>query len=152
MQKLVSLKPAMVVLQEENLECTEGDFVSRFGACMDFFWLSLDQNDACSGGKGRKWMNMVELAWQHSTVYTICASEDERMSMQYHSLEGWDRLWRLWGFQGKAVRGDLVVPMRKMLANYPQGYGVEVEGHWLFLTWKGFRSTGISFWIPTPDE
>lgn len=149
MQRLVGLRPAMVVFQDENVECTGDDLVSRFGASMDFYWLALDQNDACAGGKGRKWMHLVEPGFHHECVYSLCAPEGERMSMQYHSWEEWDRLWRLWGFKGKPVRQDLIQPMRKMLANYPPPFGVRDDRHWLHLTWKGVPSICISFWTPS---
>jgi len=68
------------------------------------------------------------------------------MSLQYHSWREWDRLWRLWGFKEKAVRDDLIEPMRKLLANYPPAFGVRAEGNWLHLTWNDTPTTCVSFW------
>lgn len=143
-----NLNPALLHLQETDLNVNTDPFVSRVSTSLSFFLRCCELHDNVTPDGNKAHLLAYEELQLDRMVTSLIACEGTERAMRPESKEQWvQRLLRL-DFAPLPATDVQLSKLTRALAHFPPGLALAVDDFGVQMTWRGQPLVFGSSWVP----
>lgn len=148
LSRIRSMKPKVFVQGVKNGSHNAPFFVSRFRESLSFFTSKFDMLDVTMPRDNQERM-MIEREVLGKDILNVVACEGAERIERPETYKQWQNRTQRAGFEQVPLDQNVVNKAQQIVrTSYHKDFGVEEDGRWMLLSWKGRILQGLSLWKP----